>query len=172
MGNGDPVDHPTGWQQVRLIPNVFDRLFPGSPPHAGEAVTVHTAALRAYAGRAHSAATDLHASSTQLGKAGAALDGAGAGLAATTAAAKVFDVVCVIDGERARILAEAAGAEIVPNRAEAVLWVRRNAAEGDRVLVKGSLWRARTMDGSIRKGSRIRVRAVEGLILRVEPESD
>ena len=40
------------------------------------------------------------------------------------------------------------------------------------VLVKGSLWRARTMDGTIRKGSRIRVRAVEGLILRVEPESD
>jgi len=40
------------------------------------------------------------------------------------------------------------------------------------VLVKGSLWRARTMDGTIRKGSRVRVRAVEGLILRVEPESD
>jgi UDP-N-acetylmuramoyl-tripeptide--D-alanyl-D-alanine ligase len=53
-------------------------------------------------------------------------------------AAKVFDAVCVIDGERARILAEAAGAEIVPNLAEAVLWVRRNALEGDRVLIKGS----------------------------------
>jgi UDP-N-acetylmuramoyl-tripeptide--D-alanyl-D-alanine ligase len=53
-------------------------------------------------------------------------------------AAKVFDALCVIDGERARILAEAAGAELVPNRAEAVLWVRRNAVEGDRVLVKGS----------------------------------
>jgi UDP-N-acetylmuramoyl-tripeptide--D-alanyl-D-alanine ligase len=53
-------------------------------------------------------------------------------------AAKVFDAVCVIDGERARILAEAAGAETVPNLAEAVLWVRRNAVEGDRVLVKGS----------------------------------
>ena len=53
-------------------------------------------------------------------------------------AAKVFDAVCVIDGERARILAQAAGAEIVPNLAEAVLWVRRNAVEGDRVLVKGS----------------------------------
>jgi UDP-N-acetylmuramoyl-tripeptide--D-alanyl-D-alanine ligase len=53
-------------------------------------------------------------------------------------AAKVFDAVCVLDGERARILAEAAGAEIVPNRAEAVLWVRRNAQEGDRVLIKGS----------------------------------
>ena len=53
-------------------------------------------------------------------------------------AAKVFDALCVIDGERARILAEAAGAEIVPNRAEAVLWVRRNALEGDRVLIKGS----------------------------------
>jgi UDP-N-acetylmuramoyl-tripeptide--D-alanyl-D-alanine ligase len=53
-------------------------------------------------------------------------------------AAQVFDALCVIDGERARILAEAAGAEIVPNRAEAVLWVRRNALEGDRVLIKGS----------------------------------
>jgi UDP-N-acetylmuramoyl-tripeptide--D-alanyl-D-alanine ligase len=53
-------------------------------------------------------------------------------------AASLFDDVCVIDGERARILAEAAGAEIVPNLAEAVLWVRRNAVEGDRVLVKGS----------------------------------
>jgi UDP-N-acetylmuramoyl-tripeptide--D-alanyl-D-alanine ligase len=53
-------------------------------------------------------------------------------------AAKVFDAICVIDGERARILAEAAGAEIVPNKAEAVLWVGRNAQEGDRVLIKGS----------------------------------
>jgi UDP-N-acetylmuramoyl-tripeptide--D-alanyl-D-alanine ligase len=53
-------------------------------------------------------------------------------------AAEMFDAICVIDGERARILAEAAGAEIVPNLAEAVLWVRRNAVEGDRVLVKGS----------------------------------
>ena len=53
-------------------------------------------------------------------------------------AARVFHLVCVIDGDRARILAEAAGAEVVPNRAEAVLWVRRNALDGDRVLVKGS----------------------------------
>jgi len=53
-------------------------------------------------------------------------------------AARVFDALCVIDGERARVLAEAAGAEIVPNLAEAVLWVRRNAVEGDRVLIKGS----------------------------------
>jgi UDP-N-acetylmuramoyl-tripeptide--D-alanyl-D-alanine ligase len=53
-------------------------------------------------------------------------------------AAEAFDAICVIDGEHARILAEAAGAEIVPNLAEAVLWVRRNAVEGDKVLVKGS----------------------------------
>jgi UDP-N-acetylmuramoyl-tripeptide--D-alanyl-D-alanine ligase len=53
-------------------------------------------------------------------------------------AARVFDAVCVVDGGRARILAEAAGGEIVANRAEAVLWVRRNAQEGDRVLIKGS----------------------------------
>jgi UDP-N-acetylmuramoyl-tripeptide--D-alanyl-D-alanine ligase len=53
-------------------------------------------------------------------------------------AAEVFDRVCVVDGERARVLAEAAGADIVPDRAAAVAWVRRNAREGDRVLVKGS----------------------------------
>lgn len=53
-------------------------------------------------------------------------------------AAEVFDAVCVVDGERARVLAESAGAELVPDRAAAVEWVRRNARDGDRVLVKGS----------------------------------
>lgn len=53
-------------------------------------------------------------------------------------AAEVFDAVCVIDGEGGRILAEAAGADIVPDRAAAIAWVRKNAREGDRVLVKGS----------------------------------
>lgn len=53
-------------------------------------------------------------------------------------AAEVFDAVCVVDGESARILAESAGAELVPDRTAAVEWVRRNAREGDRVLVKGS----------------------------------
>jgi membrane-bound serine protease (ClpP class) len=40
------------------------------------------------------------------------------------------------------------------------------------VLVKGSLWRARTTDGHIPKGARIRVRGVEGLILRVDQEPE
>jgi len=40
------------------------------------------------------------------------------------------------------------------------------------VLVKGSLWRARTMDGDIPRGARVRVRSIDGLILRVEPEPD
>jgi UDP-N-acetylmuramoyl-tripeptide--D-alanyl-D-alanine ligase len=53
-------------------------------------------------------------------------------------AAEVFDAVCVLDGERARILAESAGAELVATRPAARDWVRRNAREGDRVLVKGS----------------------------------
>ena len=53
-------------------------------------------------------------------------------------AAEVFDAVCVLDGERARILAEAAGAELVTSRPAARDWVRRNAREGDRVLIKGS----------------------------------
>lgn len=53
-------------------------------------------------------------------------------------AAEVFEAICVIDSENGRILAESAGAELVPNRAAAVDWVRRNAREGDRVLVKAS----------------------------------
>jgi len=40
------------------------------------------------------------------------------------------------------------------------------------VFVKGALWRGRSATGDIPAGSRIRVRGVEGLILRVEPESD
>jgi len=53
-------------------------------------------------------------------------------------AAEVFDAVCVVDGDRARILAESAGAELVADRPAAVDWVRRNAREGDRVLIKAS----------------------------------
>jgi len=53
-------------------------------------------------------------------------------------AAEVFDAVCVLDGERARVLAESAGAELVASRPAARDWVRRNAREGDRVLIKGS----------------------------------
>jgi len=53
-------------------------------------------------------------------------------------AAEVFDAVCVVDGDQARILAESCGAAIVADRPAAVDWVRRNAREGDRVLVKAS----------------------------------
>jgi membrane-bound serine protease (ClpP class) len=40
------------------------------------------------------------------------------------------------------------------------------------VYVKGSIWRARSTDGFIPKGARVRVKAIEGLVLRVEPESE
>jgi UDP-N-acetylmuramoyl-tripeptide--D-alanyl-D-alanine ligase len=53
-------------------------------------------------------------------------------------AAEVFDAVCVVDGELARVLAESAGAELVADRPAAADWVRRNAREGDRVLIKAS----------------------------------
>lgn len=43
------------------------------------------------------------------------------------------------------------------------------APEGP-VFVKGALWRGRSGNGPIAKGTRIRVRGVDGLILRVEPE--
>ncbi len=38
------------------------------------------------------------------------------------------------------------------------------------VFVKGVLWRGRSVDGPIPSGTRVRVRAVEGLILHVEPD--
>jgi len=53
-------------------------------------------------------------------------------------AAEVFDAVCVVQGDHARELAEAVGAEVVPDRAAAAEWVRRNTAPGDRVLIKAS----------------------------------
>jgi UDP-N-acetylmuramoyl-tripeptide--D-alanyl-D-alanine ligase len=53
-------------------------------------------------------------------------------------AGEVFDAICIIDSANARVLAAAAGADVVPDRAAAVEWVRRHAREGDRVLVKGS----------------------------------
>ena len=53
-------------------------------------------------------------------------------------AAEVFDAFCVVDGAHARVMAEAGGAEVVADRAAAADWVSRNAAPGDRVLVKAS----------------------------------
>jgi len=38
------------------------------------------------------------------------------------------------------------------------------------VYVKGAIWRARSTDGFIPKGTRVRVKGIEGLILRVEEE--
>jgi len=38
------------------------------------------------------------------------------------------------------------------------------------VFVKGALWRGRSVDGPIPPGTRVRVRGVDGLILRVEPD--
>ncbi|MGZ5353387.1 MAG: NfeD family protein [Actinomycetota bacterium] len=40
------------------------------------------------------------------------------------------------------------------------------------VYVKGTLWRGRSTDGPIAAGTRVRVRAVDGLILRVRAEPD
>jgi membrane-bound serine protease (ClpP class) len=45
------------------------------------------------------------------------------------------------------------------------------APEGP-VYVKGTLWKGRSSNGPIPPGTRIRVRGVDGLILRVEPEED
>jgi len=53
-------------------------------------------------------------------------------------AAEVFDAICVVDSAEGRILAEAAGAHVVPDRAAAGEWVREVAHEGDRVLIKAS----------------------------------
>jgi UDP-N-acetylmuramoyl-tripeptide--D-alanyl-D-alanine ligase len=50
----------------------------------------------------------------------------------------VFDAIAVVDTPLGRALAEAAGAEVVPDNPAAVDWVRAHARPGDRVLVKAS----------------------------------
>jgi membrane-bound serine protease (ClpP class) len=45
----------------------------------------------------------------------------------------------------------------------------RLAPEGP-VYVKGAMWRGRSAEGEIVQGTRIRVRGVDGLVLRVEAE--
>jgi UDP-N-acetylmuramoyl-tripeptide--D-alanyl-D-alanine ligase len=44
----------------------------------------------------------------------------------------------VVDTPLGRVLAAAAHADVVPDNAAAIAWVREHAREGDRVLVKGS----------------------------------
>jgi UDP-N-acetylmuramoyl-tripeptide--D-alanyl-D-alanine ligase len=53
-------------------------------------------------------------------------------------AAQVFDRVAVVDAGHGRLLAEAAGAELVADREAAVNWIRAFARPGDVVLVKAS----------------------------------
>ena len=40
------------------------------------------------------------------------------------------------------------------------------------VFVKGTMWRGRSMNGPIAKGTRVRVRGIDGLVLRVEEEPE
>jgi UDP-N-acetylmuramoyl-tripeptide--D-alanyl-D-alanine ligase len=53
-------------------------------------------------------------------------------------AREVFDALCVVDVGNGRLLAEAAGGDLVADKAAAVSWVREHAGEGDVVLVKAS----------------------------------
>ena len=45
------------------------------------------------------------------------------------------------------------------------------APEGP-VFVKGTLWKGRSCNGPIPPGTKVRIRGVDGLILRVEPEAE
>src|SRR5215472_172185 len=53
-------------------------------------------------------------------------------------AGELFDRVAVLDAGHGRLLAEASGAELVPDRSAATNWVRVVARPGDVVLVKAS----------------------------------
>jgi UDP-N-acetylmuramoyl-tripeptide--D-alanyl-D-alanine ligase len=53
-------------------------------------------------------------------------------------ARSVFDGVAVVDGGHGRLLAEAAGADLVADREAGLRWVRAQARPGDVVLVKAS----------------------------------
>jgi UDP-N-acetylmuramoyl-tripeptide--D-alanyl-D-alanine ligase len=54
------------------------------------------------------------------------------------AAGAIFDRVAVVDTGHGRRLAQAAGAELLPDRQAAARWVRDVAGDGDVVLIKGS----------------------------------
>lgn len=70
---------------------------------------------------------------TELGSAAA-----GAHQAVGRRAREAFDRVAVVDIGNGRMLAGAAGADLLPDRPSAVRWVRQVAEPGDVVLVKGS----------------------------------
>jgi len=40
------------------------------------------------------------------------------------------------------------------------------------VFVKGALWRGRSVGEPIASGTKVRVRGVDGLVLKVEPEAE
>jgi UDP-N-acetylmuramoyl-tripeptide--D-alanyl-D-alanine ligase len=63
-------------------------------------------------------------------------------------AGRTFDAVAVVDTPLGRVLASAAGADVVPDNAAATAWVREHARKGDRVLVKAS--RSRRLDEVVR----------------------
>jgi membrane-bound ClpP family serine protease len=45
------------------------------------------------------------------------------------------------------------------------------APEGP-VFVKGTMWRGRSAGGPIAPGTAVRVRGIDGMVLKVEPDSD
>jgi UDP-N-acetylmuramoyl-tripeptide--D-alanyl-D-alanine ligase len=53
-------------------------------------------------------------------------------------AAAVFDSICVVASPLGRVMADSSGAQVVLDQQAAAEWVRRNARERDRVLIKGS----------------------------------
>ena len=53
-------------------------------------------------------------------------------------ASEVFDAICVVEGGSGRLLADAAGGVLVPDKPAAARWVREQAGSGDLVLVKAS----------------------------------
>jgi membrane-bound serine protease (ClpP class) len=72
----------------------------------------------------------------------------------------------VAQQSRERIVSTQRGLVGLQGEARALL-----APEGP-VYVKGTLWRGRALDGPIPAGTRVRVRRVDGLVLRVEPEPE
>jgi membrane-bound serine protease (ClpP class) len=72
----------------------------------------------------------------------------------------------VAQQSRERILSTQRGLVGLQGEARGML-----APEGP-VYVKGTMWRGRALDGPIPPGTKVRVRRVDGLILRVEPDPD
>jgi membrane-bound ClpP family serine protease len=87
-------------------------------------------------------------------------------IVAAVAATLLFFVSVMTAALRVRLRRPVIGEEAMVG---AVAEAKTDIAPEGTVMTKGTLWRARTMETGIAAGSKVEVKATEGLVLLVEP---